>query len=74
MRETAWSDGIVQGVAVSYTHLDVYKRQELVNNVTNRMRSAFKPKRASDESVALGREKAADATVEMCIRDRVRPR
>ncbi len=36
---------------------------ELVNNVTNRMRSAFKPKRASDESVALGREKAADATV-----------
>ena len=36
---------------------------ELVNNVTNRMRSAFKPKRASDESVALGREKAADATM-----------
>ena len=36
---------------------------ELVNNVTSRVRSAFKPKRASDESVALGREKAADATV-----------
>ena len=34
-----------------------------MNNVTSRVRSAFKPKRASDESVALGREKAADATV-----------
>ena len=31
---------------------------ELVNSVTNRVRSAFKPRRASDESVALGQAKA----------------
>lgn len=34
---------------------------EIVNNVTSRVRNAFQSRRASDESVALGQEKAADA-------------
>lgn len=34
---------------------------ELVSNVTSRVRNAFKPKRASSESVALGSKKVTDS-------------
>ena len=37
---------------------------ELVNNVTSRVRNAFKSRRASDESVALGQAKAERAADE----------
>ncbi len=36
---------------------------ELVNNVTSRVRKALKPRRASEESVALGREKADESSL-----------
>ena len=45
---------------------------ELVNNVTSRVRNAFKSKRASDESVALGQEKAAEAKVTDAVKSVVK--
>lgn len=37
---------------------------ELVSNVTSRVRNAFKPKRASSESIALGEKKISDSAQE----------
>lgn len=40
---------------------------ELVNSVTTKVRNAFKPRRASDESVALGQEKAEGGVVKNLV-------